>query len=312
MSGHDPIDTLAQRAATAVQDQARSRAAVAPEPAQLRAVGTRRQARRMIVAGIAAVGAIVLLVGVADRLLPPRLELLIDEVVGEADEAPDPAPPAEDDVSEPEGTGGARELDEAVALASAYMEARNAYDVEGARQLVADEFRTDEPPDGYSNLATMEPAFELVQAFGFHFSEVECVPLQGTVTRLVVQCAYLQSSEMHRTGGHAPTPAEVRVYVKDGRIAEVLVTSAPDVSWWGPFRTFVREHDLAFSQVMDGGLALEPEAQRELMERLPEFFQRYEQWLDEQDDSSDVTERAEQPVSPQQHPATDASVEGPV
>jgi hypothetical protein len=35
---------------------------------------------------------------------------------------------------------------------------------------------------------------------------------------------------------------------------------------------------------MDGGLRLEPEAHRELVERLPEFFQRYEQWLDEQDD----------------------------
>jgi hypothetical protein len=312
MSGHDPIDTLAQRAATAVQDQARSRAAGAPDPAQLRAVGTRRQVRRRIVAGIAAVGAIVLLVGVADRLLPARLELLIDDVVGEPDEAPDPSPPAEDDVSEPAGTGGAGELDEAVALASAYMEARNAYDVEGAQQLVADEFRTDEPPDGYSNLATMEPAFELHQAFGFHFSEVECVPLQGTVTRLVVVCDHLLSTELHRIGGYAPSPAELRVYVKDGRIVEVLRGSETGANWWGPFTGFVREHDLAFRQVMEEGLQLEPEAQRELVERLPEVFQRYEQWLDEQDNSPDVTERAQPPRRPQQQTTTDPAVEGPV
>lgn len=192
--------------------------------------------RRRIGVGIAAAGAIVLLVGVADRLLPLRLELLIDDVVGEPDDAPDRAPPpAEVDVSEPEGTGGARGMDEAVAVASAYLEARNAYDVEGARQLVADEFRTDEPPDGYGNLVTMVRAFELHQAFGFHFSEVHCVPLRETPERLEVQCDDLQSSELHRIGGHAPTPAELRLYVVVGRIVEILGISAPSFSWWGPF-----------------------------------------------------------------------------
>jgi hypothetical protein len=77
------------------------------------------------------------------------------------------AGPHDTESEESEESGDVQALEEAVALASAYLEARNAYDVEGARQLVADEFRTDEPPDGYSNLATIEPAFELHQAFGF-------------------------------------------------------------------------------------------------------------------------------------------------
>jgi hypothetical protein len=222
------------------------------------------------------------------------------------------AGPHDTESEESEESGDVQALEEAVALASAYMEARNAYDVEGARQLVADEFRTDEPPDGYSNLATMEPAFELHQAFGFRFSEVECVPRQGTVTRLVVVCDYLLSTETHRIGGYAPSPAELRVYVKDGRIFEVLRGSETGADSWGPFEMFVREHDPAFRQVMDQGLQLEPEAHRELVERLPEVFQRYEQWLDEQENSPDVTERAEPPGWPQQHPTTDPAVEGPV
>jgi hypothetical protein len=202
-----------------------------------------------------------------------------------------PAGPVNTEEAGSEEPGDDQAVDEAVTLASAYMEARNAYDVEGARQLVADEFRTDEAPDGYSNLATMERAFALHQAFGFHFSEVECVPLEGTVTRLVVVCDYLLSTELHRIGGHAPSQADLRVYVADGRIVEVLQGSDTGADWWDPFKLFVREDDLAFRQVMDEGLQLEPEAHRELVERLPEFFQRYEQWLDEQDDAPDATER---------------------
>jgi hypothetical protein len=204
------------------------------------------------------------------------------------------AGPHDTESEESEESGDDQALEEAVALASGYLEARNAYDVEGARQLVADEFLTDEPPDGYINLATMEPAFELHQAFGFRFSEVECVPRQGTVTRLVVVCDYLLSTETRRIGGYAPSPAELRVYVKDGRIFEVLRGSETGADSWGPFEMFVREHDPAFRQVMDRGLQLEPEAHRELVERLPEVFQRYEQWLDEQDNSPGLAVPAEE------------------
>jgi hypothetical protein len=186
--------------------------------------------------------------------------------------------------SEPDATAGAGGMDEAVALASAYLQARNAYDVEGARQLVADGFRTTEAPDGYTDVGSMQRAFEQHQAFGFHFAEVECAPLSETPKRLEVQCDYLWSTELHRIGGHAPTPVELRVFVADGQIVEVLVDSAPYFSWWGPFIGFVREHDVAFGRVIDDALRLEPEAHRELVERLPEFLQRYEQWLDQPDD----------------------------
>jgi hypothetical protein len=175
-------------------------------------------------------------------------------------------------------------MDEAVAVASAYLEARNGYDVERARQLVADEFRTEEQPGGYTDVGSMERAFEQHQAFGFHYSEIECVPLQGTPERPSVQCIFLWSTELHRIGDHPPTSTNLRMVVADGQIVKVLEGSAPEYrSWWNPFIGFVQEDDPAFKQVIDEAVQLEPEAHRQLMERLPELLQRYEQWLDQQD-----------------------------
>lgn len=58
-----------------------------------------------------------------------------------------------------------------VALAAAYIEARNAYDSPRARALVSEDFRTSEAPDGFRNLETMELAFAVHDAFGFRYSE---------------------------------------------------------------------------------------------------------------------------------------------
>ena len=90
MNRHDPIDGLARRAAAAVDEAARSRAAGAPDAQELRAVHGRRRARQRIVAGVATVTAVALLAGVGRGLLPDALELWIDDVIGGPEQPPEP------------------------------------------------------------------------------------------------------------------------------------------------------------------------------------------------------------------------------
>jgi hypothetical protein len=54
-----------------------------------------------------------------------------------------------------------------VQLAQDYIEARNAYDADRARELVADEFWTSEAPDGFRDVDTMELAFDSHRVHGF-------------------------------------------------------------------------------------------------------------------------------------------------
>jgi hypothetical protein len=92
MSGRDPIDSLARRAAAALEDAARPRVARAPDPDELRAVHGRRRARQRIATGAAAAAAVAVLLGVGTGLLPDRLEVWIEDVVGEPAPSPEPTP----------------------------------------------------------------------------------------------------------------------------------------------------------------------------------------------------------------------------
>jgi hypothetical protein len=92
MSGRDPIDSLARRAAAALEDAARPRVARAPDPDELRAVHGRRRARQRIATGAAAAAAVAVLLGVGTGLLPDRLEVWIEDVVGEPAPSPEPMP----------------------------------------------------------------------------------------------------------------------------------------------------------------------------------------------------------------------------
>ena len=89
---------------------------------------------------------------------------------------------------------------EAVALAEAYIEARNAYDADRARELVADDFRTTEPPDGYRDVSTMDLAFEAHRAYGFHYAEVDCAPESEISDPITVRCDFLWTNEFSALG----------------------------------------------------------------------------------------------------------------
>lgn len=169
---------------------------------------------------------------------------------------------------------------EAVALAEAYVDARNAFDVDRARELVADDFTTSEYPDGWTGLDTMELAFETHEAYGFHYSEAECTPESATSDQIGVGCDFLWTTELHRIGDHAPTQTNITVFVEDGRIARIARGPAEIQSWWGPFfdRFLLREHP-EFRNVVSRALDLELDAHREVVERLPEIYEEYEAWV---------------------------------
>jgi hypothetical protein len=90
MSGHDPVDRLGRRAAAAVVDAAHPRVGGAPDPDELRAAYGRRRMRQRVSAGVAATAAVAVLVLGATGLLPDRVGLWIDDVIG------DPSGPEQD------------------------------------------------------------------------------------------------------------------------------------------------------------------------------------------------------------------------
>lgn len=170
-----------------------------------------------------------------------------------------------------------------VETAEAYLEARNAYDTERARELIAGDFRTVEPPDGFVDESGLELAFEMHRAHRFHYSDGECREGAASSRRTVVTCNYLWSTEMHRIAGHPPTPARFTFHISDGRIQRVDHSASNDF-YFGPrnFYGFLSEHHPEFTTLVDDSFNLEPEATREVVERLPHYFELYEEWLSQQ------------------------------
>jgi hypothetical protein len=73
------------------------------------------------------------------------------------------------------------------------------------------------------------------------------------------------------------------VTVVDGRIAEISRGVAGWAPWFNPFVAFLRAEDPEFAREFDRTLDLELESQREVLERLPEFLERYEDWVRSQE-----------------------------
>jgi hypothetical protein len=89
----------------------------------------------------------------------------------------------------------------------------------------------------------------------------------------------------HRTPSDRHPPAhadEPHVTVGDGHIVRVLRGPDDVRSWWDPFVAFLRTEHPEFYPVLDRSLDLDPDAHREVMEQLPEYLERYEDWVDSQ------------------------------
>jgi hypothetical protein len=166
-----------------------------------------------------------------------------------------------------------------VEIAEAYVEARNAYDPEAARELLADDFTTTEPPRGFADLANLELAFELHQAHKFHYSQGDCREREATTSPEVgvVECDYRWTNELHTIPGYQPTPARFTFQITDGRIAKVThdASNAYYVSWID----FLSAHP-PFLALVQQSHGLDPEATREVIELLPHYLALYGDWVE--------------------------------
>lgn len=174
-----------------------------------------------------------------------------------------------------------------VEVAEAYFEARNAYDAAQARELVSEDFTTNEYPDGWRNVENMELAFEVHNAYGFHYSEIECTPEGDTSEGVSVRCAFLWTTELHSVGNHSPTPASTTLVIEEGLITQIMRGSQPFADIWNPWRAFLRAEHPEFLRV-EGQVInpLDPDSVRELVEQMPLYLELYQEWLNSEEDGS--------------------------
>jgi hypothetical protein len=99
------------------------------------------------------------------------------------------------DAVEPVG-GTASDPPVEVELPQAYIDARNAYEADLAREVVTDDFSTSEYPDGYVDVDTMELAFATHRAHGFAFTDRRCDdPVDRGGGRSRVRCMYAWTTD---------------------------------------------------------------------------------------------------------------------
>jgi hypothetical protein len=180
-------------------------------------------------------------------------------------------------------------IDQAIETAQAYIDARNAYDADRARKLVADTFTTSEVPDAYT-LDTMELAFQTHEAYGFHYSEGDCelhtsrAPVDGQVA---VWCDYLWTTELQRITGYPPVPVGFVFRIADGLIASIGHDWNPNEfmpNVYDPWIAFLGSHDSVVHRNALATHELDPERTRAFIRQAPEYFALYEAWVDEQKD----------------------------
>ena len=124
---------------------------------------------------------------------------------------------------------------EEVAIAVAFMEARNAGDVTGAIALLAEDVTISHTPP-IANVEELALFLELEQDIEFQYSPFNCEPgpREGWVT-----CDFELMTRWQRILGNPPIPGDILFATSDGRISLIshVYPSALDRSWepWGDF-----------------------------------------------------------------------------
>lgn len=190
----------------------------------------------------------------------------------------------------PEGTGSDPSDVRAgpVEVAAAYIAARNAFDADRARQLIADDFTTTEAPDGFQDASNLELAFEWHEALDIKHARVECrevEPGKASPAELaVVSCSTEFTSVLQRIAEYPPEEAEFTFEIRDGRVAWVGYTNplAFYGVWYDEF--LVRHSD--FRSLVTQAHNLDPDATRQVIEQLPEYLALFEDWMADPEASS--------------------------
>jgi hypothetical protein len=176
-----------------------------------------------------------------------------------------------------------------VAVAEAYLAARDRYDARAALALLADEVEVDKA--SFPDVDELEPAFRVLELYGFRISPFACADPAGTGASgdaVLVECQYFMDSRLQHAVDEPPIEATFRFTVADGRITSMddgfpNARYAPVV--WRPFLRWLSEQPGAYGEIIhlvDGQTYLrsDPEA----LEAAARYLDEYEAWSEAQEE----------------------------
>jgi hypothetical protein len=219
--------------------------------------------RRWTASAAASVVAVLILAGAVAILTGPGPT---EEIAGPT--VPDPADP--------------------VAVAEAYLTARDGYDAQAALELLADDVELDKA--SFAAVDELEPAFEALELYGFRVAPFACDRPDGAAApgeAVQVACQYTLDSRLLQAVDHPPIEATFRFTVEDGLITRMLEgfpnsTFGP-VAWMPWVRWLGAQHPGAYGELVrsvDGRTYLrhDPEA----LEAASHLLDEYEAWAEAQ------------------------------
>lgn len=173
----------------------------------------------------------------------------------------------------------------AVEVAEAYIDARNDYDVDRARDLLAEDFTTTEAPYGHRGHETLDLVFQSWNDWGFEFTDVSCEEVSEGSGGHLVRCDYLWNTDVTRAGGFSPTEANLQLLIQDGMIRRVIGSETGSEPWWKTFVAFLEaESPDDFGETVYRAVELlDPDAVQKVGEELPGYLDLYAEWLDSQE-----------------------------
>jgi hypothetical protein len=218
--------------------------------------------------------------------------------------APEPVEtsPAPEEVDEPEASEEAdteadATLAEAIAVGEAYMRAFDAYDADGARELLAEDVDIQSP--AFRDLQELDPiekldsVVELNSVLGFRFSPFTC-DLQARPaevqpdTPLRVRCTYTMDSRLQQIVDYPPIDGGAfSLLIVDGVITQVndqfpFLEFGPNVEA-GFTEWLDAEHPEAFASLYIGNPPERyPRLSQEALDLLSLYLDEYEEWVDSQ------------------------------
>ena len=162
-------------------------------------------------------------------------------------------------------------------VAQSYMEARNAWDADAARSLLADDVSMIDSPiitiDGFG------PEFEVLRVYEFQYEPFECIEYTE-----IVKCTYLMTSNLQDIVGYPPIPGSFELAIEDGQI--VLLHHLFNYNEFGtnvydPFLTWLESaHPGSFDQLfrIEGAVAT-PRTTPEALELARTYVAEYDESL---------------------------------
>jgi hypothetical protein len=103
-------------------------------------------------------------------------------------------------------------------VAEQYFAARNAYDAEAARELMADDAVLNDMP--VIGIDQLEEGFDVLSIYGFSFDAVDCAP-GGTSATSQVRCSYQMFTFLNEPVSYPPVAGAMDFEIVDGKIARL-------------------------------------------------------------------------------------------